>query len=526
MPVENFKNSQGLVNKLLRRFHSESRMIYRAPGLDSLFKKNYELLEKFIQHHQEKQAPRIQELIDYAEGANHTILEGEQRRKEEDMSDVRAVHNFGKVISNFKRGYLVGIPIQVEYMDEEEDSEVDQVLDKIAKENDFYNLNRSLVLDMSRTGRAFEIQYFNKNEKLVVKRLDPTCTFAIYENNLDSEQICGIYYYSPDPFNQDDLYIDVYAANKVYHLVRDKEGIHKLEDDPDNDFKAEQIHGFEFPQITEHKNNDAGMGDYESELSLFDLYDAAQSDTANYMADLADAILALFGDMTFPDDVDTAEKQIEYMKTMRKARFMHLSPPKNAEGEESGNVDAKYLYKQYDVAGTEAYKSRLEKNIHEFTSTPDMNDEKFSGNNSGEAMKYKLIGLDQERVSTQALFEKGLRQRYRLISNIYPKIDTENGGVFSDFDIAKLKITFTPNLPKSDSEIVKLIKEIYPMISDETAFKLLEKVTGVKPSEEKRRLADEEPDTFEPRLPVRTEDNNAEEITETDEAREILEGQE
>ena len=34
-----------------------------------------------------------------------------------------------------------------------------------------------------------------------------------------------------------------------------------------------------------------------------------------------------------------------------------------------GNVDARYIYKEYDVSGVEAYKDRISRNIHMFTNT-------------------------------------------------------------------------------------------------------------------------------------------------------------
>lgn len=523
MPIETFIDSNGEAVKLNRRFHSEARMTYRTSNIESLFENDCELLQQFVDHHQTKQVPRIQELYDYSEGNNHTVLKDEFRRKETDMADSRAVHNFGKMISSFRRGYLVGIPVKVEYMDNLEESVTDQALEDIEKDNDFYDLNRSLVLDMSKVGRSFEIIYFNTKEELVVKRMDPRNCFVIYENTLDGASICGVHYYHSNPFNDEEMNIDVYGVEKVYRFVRDKEGISPIEPDEARNLKPEQEHGFGFPQITEHKNNSTGMGDYESELSLIDLYDAAQSDTANYMTDLADAILAIIGDVSFPEDVDTAEKRLEYMKMMRKARFFQLAPPKNEDGEEVGSTDIKYLYKQYDVSGTEAYKTRLEKNIHEYTSTPDMNDEKFSGNKSGESMKYKMFGLDQESVSTKALFEKGLRQRYRLIATIWPKIAEENGNAFSDFDISKLKITFTPHLPQSTTDIVDVANKLYGKISDETFLTILKSVTDVNASDELKRLEREEPQQPEPRL-GRKVGGEDEEANSGDEEQPVLDG--
>lgn len=499
--VESFTNSKGEKIELNTRFHREARMRYRAESLGALLANDCELLAKFVHHHQTIQAPRIQELYDYAQGENHEVLKGELRRKETDMADNRAVHNFGKVISNFRRGYLVGNPVQVEYMDSQDDSPTDKTLKEIEKQNSFYELNKRLVLDFSQTGRAFEIQYFNMDEELQNKRLDPRNTFMIYENTLDEQEIAGVHYYSSNPFDNSSLYVDVYGVEKVYRYIMDKEEIKPIEDNPDLGIYAEKEHGHGEVQITEHLNNEEGIGDYETELSLIDLYDAAQSDTANYMTDLADAILLIIGDVDFPEDIDTAEKQLEYMKQMRRARMMQLVPPRDEEGKESGNVDGKYLYKQYDVAGTEAYKTRLEKNIHEFTSTPNLNDENFSGNQTGEAMKYKLFGLDQERVSTQAMFEKGLRKRYQLIANIYPKIADKNGGAFADYDGSKLKITFTPNLPQSDSEVVNMVKSLETIVSDETLLSILRVVTNVDAKDELERIKREERDAVNNGMP-------------------------
>ena len=80
--------------------------------------------------------------------------------------------------------------------------------------------------------------------------------------------------------------------------------------------------------------------------------------------------------------------------------------------------DARYIYKEYDVNGVEAYKDRISRNIHMFTNTPDMTDENFGGNQSGEAMKYKLFGLEQRTAIKEGLFRKGLRRRYKLIGQL------------------------------------------------------------------------------------------------------------
>lgn len=500
---EEFKNSKGETITLSLRFHREARMSYQIESIDQLFENDYELLINFLEHHRDIQVPRIQELYDYAEGNNHEVLKNENRRNETDMADNRAVHNFGHKISTFRQGYLVGVPVQVAYVDGQENSPTDLALESLNNKNDFDDLNRTLVLDLSQVGRAYDIAYYTQDEELKFSRLDPRTTFVIYDKTIEKRQITGVRYYQPNPFDDEVTHVEIFIDEARYYFVWDSNGISE-QDEPI------ELNGFGDVQITEYLNNEQGIGDYETELPLIDLYDAAQSDTANYMTDLADAILVIYGNVDFPPDVDTAEKQIEYMKAMRHARLMQLIPPQDEQGKER-QVNAEYLYKQYDVSGTEAYKTRLHDDIHEFTSTPDLSDENFGNNQSGQAMKYKLFGLDQERVSTQALFEKGLRRRYKLLANIYPEVSTsgdEFAGAFNDFDPSNLRITFTPNLPQATNEIIETASKLWNMVSDESVFEVLQSATNVTPENEKKRLEQEEQeakDNFEPPTPRRTE---------------------
>lgn len=497
--TDTFIDSKGETRNLKLRFHREARMTYRVPSLDSLFEDEYKLLIDLLEHHQTIQKPRIQELYDYAEGNNHEVLKDEYRRNETDMADNRAVHNYGRKISVFRQGYLVGNPVQVDYADGQKKSPTDLAIHYLNQVNDFDELNRGLVLDLSQVGRAYEIAYYTEDEELKFSRLSPLETFVIYDQSINKNQVAGVRYFNESIFSDGKSLVELYTKEARYYLIWDKDGI----SEQDNPI---QLNGFGDGQITEYLNNEQGIGDYETELPLIDLYDASQSDTANYMTDLADAILVIYGDIDFPPEVDTPKKQVEYMKQMRKARLMQLIPPQDFDGKERP-VNAEYLYKKYDVSGTEAYKTRLHDDIHELTSTPNMGDENFSGNQSGQAMKYKLFGLDQQRVSTQALFEKGLRRRYRLLANIYPQISTgeleEFSGAFIDFNESKLKIKFTPNLPHSDNEVVEMVKGLWGLVSDETMLDILEVVTDISAEDEKSRIEKEKSEVSripEPRI--------------------------
>ena len=89
----------------------------------------------------------------------------------------------------------------------------------------------------------------------------------------------------------------------------------------------------------------------------------------------------------------------------KKAQIAVLDDNPNPGGSQP---DAKYLVKQYDSAGAEAYKQRLVNDILRFTFTPDILDNNFSGIQSGESMKYKLMASDNYAANKNACSKKDL----------------------------------------------------------------------------------------------------------------------
>ena len=133
------------------------------------------------------------------------------------------------------------------------------------------------------------------------------------------------------------------------------------------------------------------------------------------------------------------------------------------------------MYKQYDVSGAEAYKDRLQKDIHKISMVPDLTDEAFAGTQSGEAMKYKLFGFQQIAKSGQRGFKKGLMRRYRLLMNIKNFVNEADNA-----DLGNLTITFTPNLPKAILEELKALVDAGMEISQETLMSLASFIEDVQ----------------------------------------------
>lgn len=405
---------------------------------------------KFIFHHHEYQLPRLKKLDRYYKGQNEDILTPDSRRIETGKADYRAVHSFGKYIADFQTAYSVGNPVNVK-LDKD-----DKRLDKITQVNDLDALNYDLFLDMTRYGRAYEYVYYGSDSIEHCVRLDPLDTFVIYSLDVDPQPIMAVRYHSVELVDENNKTIidiipetwtatehDVYKPTTVGgSMSLDHSDIIRV-----------------FP-VVEYDNNRFRTGDFEHVISLIDLYDSAQSDTANYMTDLNDALLVISGDIDAlfngssilsgvdPNDPEAMKKlaqdKLEIAKEQKAANMLLLKSRITPNGQQT-NVDAKFINKEYDVSGTEAYKKRVADDIHKFSHTPDLTDSNFASNVSGVAMKYKLLGTVELAAIKRRMFEKSLYRRYSII---YALDQSVSGGM--KIDPNTIQFTFRDNLPTDD----------------------------------------------------------------------------
>lgn len=460
-------------------------------------------ISKFIGHHLEAQVPRLQMLDDYYQGLNFNIMRN-QRRREKHLADNRAAHDFASYITDFVNGYCFGHAIQVQ-------SDATMTQDKINKLhqlNDIDSHNRSLGLDLSIFGRAYEYVIRNQQDEVRIYKSDPRNTFVIYDTSIEQNSLMAIRYWqvdeeeahSPNETTNNIYYVDVVTDQATYFFIANSVTNLKL-----TERKPPEAHSFSKVTITEFSNNEKRRGDFEKVIPLIDLYDEAQSDTANYMSDLNDAMLLIKGNVNLDERVAKLQKE---------ANVFHLAPPEYATVDDKvteGNVDAQYIYKQYDVSGVEAYKTRIAKDIHTLTNTPDMTDENFGGQRSGESMKYKLFGLEQRTAIKEGLFRKGLNRRYKLVGEIMGvnrEIDKDN--------LKSLVFTFTRNLPKSITEEMQMYMSAGGEISQQTLMSLVSFIDN--PQDEVKRIQSEEEEKVKRSddlmyKNVQNEENNIEQST-------------
>lgn len=465
--VNEFEQGLGRKEGTKRRFSKEANIQYTYESLEELLN-NTKDLSAMIKHHVEHQQPRLDELDDYYKGEN-TSISVLERRKEEDKSDHRARHNYAKYVSDFMQGFLVGVPIAMNHADETAQKRIDEVNETIESNA----LNADLILDLSIYGRAYELVHRNQKDETKVYLSSPLETFLIYDTTVEKNIIAGVRYFVVGYGQDKKVKVLLYTSEKIHTYYTSNFGDYNLTFDKTVD------HPFSGVPINEHSNNRFRQGDFENVLDLIDLYDAAQSDTANYMTDLNDAMLKIIGNVDL--NQEEADKQ-------KRSNLLLLKPGTQPNGQE-GKIDADYIYKQYDVAGSESYKDRLQTDIHKFTNTPDMNDTKIGQQSSvpqsGEAMKYKLFGLEQIRINKERLFKRSLNRRYHLIGSVMSLASEAKKEEFTG-----ITYKFTPNLPKSTKEAIEMFNALGGELSQKTKLKIISML--VENPEEEQELIEKE----------------------------------
>lgn len=459
------------------RTDSEANIHYRFPDMDELIENTDKLLS-VIEHHRRHQVPRLNMLLDYYRGDNTGILNEPRgkRRKEKSLADKRITSNFGRYVSEFIQGFMVGEPVKLAFTEEGHSEDVINYIHLVNNRNHADEVNSDIALDQSIFGRAYELVYRveDKSGDTLTKfiDLDARTTFVIYDTTVDRNPI-GAVRYIKHRFSTEEI-VHLYTKNELltYELEQGELSLVDRED-----------HHFGEVPIIECENNKFREGDFENVIRYIDAYDSALSDTANYMEDLNDAMLKIAG------DVDLSSDEASEMKD---ANIMLARPNKDSEGKVSPTPDVDYIYKKYDVQGSEAYKTRLADDILKFTSMPDLTNYKSSsGGDSASAMRMRVFGLKQKRGPKVQMFKKFLYKRYELIANMASKASE------STFDPSDIQFIFTENHPNMIEQEMEWFINAGGRLSDKTMW---EQLSIVEDSEEEaKRIAAEDASYYERR---------------------------
>lgn len=469
----------------------------------------------FVNKHYLLQVPRIKELKRYYNNDNNIHY---MKPKESNRADFRIASGFVKYITDLNVGYAVGNPLrfQPNTAEDETNAEMDKYKEAINKFNSISDESyheKIMKHNTTLLGRGYELEYVvqDTNQPRIIP-LDPENTFVVYDTTVEQHSLFAVYYYAVDYLDEETWYAVVYTADKIYN--------YNLNGAPGGEFELtnQEEHFFDGVPITEFVNNQQRMGLAEPKLDDIDGIDLSKSEMLNAQVDYANAIMQVDGgiddnaneDRTRPVQLETEsdeafEKRVrEYERDIHdhsetrtldvdiKDRVMVTRPMQVTQPDGSITfypTTVKYITKDLNIDAYTAYVDSLARDIHKDTNTPDMSDENFAGNVSGEAMKYKLWGSDQERSIAESLYKRGVMRRLRLLANyLYFK------GTINDVEIVEeLDVIFTPNLPKNDAEIIANAVQLSSAgESHQTVRDYLQPVTGVDSETEGKRLDSED----------------------------------
>lgn len=387
-----------------------------------------ELILKYIRR-DEKENNRRKRMYAYYRN-EHDILK--RCMQDPTKPNNKLVHGYPYYIANAYTGYMFGEPVGY--------STQNEVLDMNVKDTFRYNdeqaENCALGLDLSICGVAVEIHYLDADAIARFRRVDPVGCIAVRDNTIEENLTELIRYYDVEEIENERTVRIIEVLDAQYWTVYREEtgGLIEIESKP---------HGYSDVPAVVYRNNADCMGDFEGQISLIDAYNLLQSEGINSEEYFNDAYLMLKGLMGTNDE-DIADM---------KAKRVLLMPM---------DSDAGFLTKQQNDAVTENLKNRLNNDIHRFSGCPDMDDEKFAGNASGVALKYKLLQFENIAGTKEREFKRGLQRRLELLCNIWNMLGR------GSFDWRDVQISFKRALPENLLELSQTLSNFGGILSDET----------------------------------------------------------
>lgn len=448
----------------------------------------------FINRHTSYQVPRLTELKRYYLHDNNIHYRKGKRNPR--LADNRIASAYPQYITTFMQGYILGNPVKYN----NDNKKLLEAIEEFNNRNHVDYHDSLIETDLSIYGRAYEITVYDENGDERVIKLQPETTFVVYDDTVDPQPLFGVRYYSLTLGDEVTYYVEAYTADEYVKFNTKSENYQSLE------LVEKDTHIFGGVPINEYKNNDDRLGDFENVLDNIDAYDLAQSELANFQQDSNDALLVIKGqpytgtetpDYKTDDEgnlirdengdlIPVENSEADQLNKMLDANILILDDNPNPDG---AQPDAQWLVKQFDSEGSEQYKRRIVDDILRFTFTPDTNDQNFAGTQSGEAMKYKLLGNDNLRKVKERLLTSGFLRRLKLIATA---LSTKNK--LSDKDVESINdtnVVFTPNLPEDKQLQIDMATAIHNIASDETTLGMLSDVTGVDAKTELKRIEKE-----------------------------------
>ena len=348
-----------------------------------------ELLRGVIEEF-EQGLPRLERLWRYRQGRGDILM----RERPEGLANTRLAYGFPRYITQVSAGFLLSEPVN--YRDEGR-PEGTEALKALYRKAGAEQADTELVTQQAGFGRGVTLFYEGEGG-LKLCAPDPRSAFVVYDDTVEHRPLMGVLLSAERDARGRAAggMAAVYLPGKTlcWRLRRGiPEGEPTREDNP-----------FTRVPMVEYRNNEEERCDFEEVLGQIDAYDLLGSDRVNDRIQFADALLVLTG----VAGVGTSEDIYDFrggLKRLRQDRTLSL-PDSDAKAE--------WLVKNPMEKDIDVLRKALAEDIHKFSMTPDFSDERFAGNLSGVAIRYKLFCLEQKTRLKERWLVSGLRERARV----------------------------------------------------------------------------------------------------------------
>lgn len=359
-------------------------------------------------------------------------------------------NDFFSEIVDTKVGYFMGKPIVYSVDREAPGYEIaNQTLQDFNIRNNIEDLDSETAKMAAICGLGARLLYIDREGNERIMNVNPWECIFIYDRSINEPQYAMRYY--PMKVQEGDQFVDRYRVEwydqeTVTFFIDDGTGTYVLDDtEPVNPLP----HMFDGIPLLAFPNNEEMQGDAEKVLSLIDAYDRALSDVNSEIEAFRLAYMVFYG---FDPDEETIEKA-------KQTGAFGIKDP-------TDGTRIEFLTKQMNDTIIENHLNRLEQNILRFAKSVNFGDEKFAGNLSGVAMKFKMFALESKCITAERKFTAALRQQFKLLSSAWQK-----KGI--PFDYTNVWFQFKRNFPLNLLDEAQTSATLKGLVSEQTRLSLL-----------------------------------------------------
>lgn len=399
--------------------------------------------------------------------------------------DNRLVSNWANYVVDTYVGYFMGKPVKISF---DNDSSNEQLQDWL-NTNSFQDKLTEVTKQVAVYGHSYMLAYQDENSNTCISIIEPSEGFMVYDTTINHNPLAFVRY----SYFNNQITGEMYTKNQVIEFG--------------NDLKSSKTsnHLFQAVPAVEFYSNSERLSLVGKIKTLVDAYDSAFSRKDNQVDYFDQAYLKILG-VPLERDENTGEPILDLG-----ANKVLYSPNEDAK---NGVVD--FISKPDGDNMQENMLNRLKDDIFQTAMVANLNDDTFSGNSSGVAIRYKLLPMQNQAAVEERKFTIALRNLLASVLSLGKVIGTTDAQqVRKD-----LKFQFIRNIPLDIANEAQAAATMNGIVSRETQLSTLSFVDD--PKTEIERMRDEANDEMENALQhspsatdqVKSGDGNAEEAEE------------